>query len=92
MSFLPPAVHPLLEKQIDWDNDADRDLCEIADHVHNWDSNMASCLSLTKVDISDIKQKFMLKPELQRYVGSIEKMFYCSLNRETSHFFIRGTI
>lgn len=59
-------MHPHLENQLDWDNDVDRDLCEIAHYMLNWDTTLAPHLSLTEVNISDIKHKFVIDPELQR--------------------------
>ena len=66
VSSLPPAVHPHLDYQLDWDNDVDRDLREIAHHMLDWDSALATHLKLTEVDISDIKHKYLLDPDLQR--------------------------
>ena len=66
MSSLPPASRPHLEYQLDWDNDVDRDLREIAHHMLGWDLELASHLKLTDVDISDIKSENMMQPKLQR--------------------------
>ena len=65
VSSLPPAVRPHLEYQLDWDNDVDRDLCEIAHEMLDWDSKLATHLKLTRVDISDIKEDNS-KAELRR--------------------------
>ena len=65
MSSLSPSVHPYLEEQLDRDSDVDADLCEIAHHMLDWDSTLATHLKLTKEDVSDIKQKYS-DPELQR--------------------------
>ena len=65
MSSLPPAVRPHLKCQLDSDNDTDTDLREIAYHMLDWDSKLATHLKLTEVDIRDIKDEYS-KPELQR--------------------------
>ena len=59
-------MRPHLEYQLDSDNDVDRDLREIAHHMLGWDSNLATPLQLTQVDISDIKESFLERPELRR--------------------------
>ena len=61
---LPPAVRPYLEYQLDWDNDVDADLIEIAHHMLDWEVKLPTHLKLTDVDISDIK--YLKGPELQR--------------------------
>ena len=67
ISSLPPAVHPHLEDELDRDNDIDKDLREIADHMLDWDTKLATHLKLTKVDISDIKDENS-KSELKRLI------------------------
>ena len=64
-SSLSPAVRPCLEDQLDKGSDVDADLCEIAHHMLDWDSRLATPLKLTEADVSDIKQKYS-DPELQR--------------------------
>ena len=59
-------VHPHLEYQLDRDNDVETDLREIAHHMLDWDSTLATHLKLSNVDIDDIKCKFSMDPELQR--------------------------
>ena len=68
VSSLPSDVYPQLEYQLDWDNEVDRDLREIAHHMLGWDLKLATYLKLTEVDISDIKGEHAAKPELQRCV------------------------
>lgn len=64
VSSLPPDAHPYLEMQLDWDNDFDRDLIEIANFMISWEDNLATHLELTAVDIHDIKNERNIK--LQR--------------------------
>ncbi len=59
-------MHPHLDYQLDRDNDMDTDLREIAQHMLGWDSKLATQLKLTEVNISDIKLKYSMDPELQR--------------------------
>lgn len=66
VSSLPPAVRPHLEDLLDSDNDTDTDLREIAHHMVDWDSKLATYLNLTEVDISDTKRKHSMDPEVQR--------------------------
>ena len=66
VSSLPPAVRPHLEYELDGDNEINRDLHEIAHHMLGWDSKLATHLKLTEVDISDIKEQFLMNPKLQR--------------------------
>ena len=66
VSSLPPSMHPHLEDQLDSDNDVDRDLREIAYYMLNWDLKLSTHLELTAIDISDIKDEHIMKPELQR--------------------------
>ena len=65
MSSLPPALRPNLEFQLDWDNDMDRDLREIAHYMVDWDVQLSTSLKLTKEDIADIKEQFQ-QPEIRR--------------------------
>ena len=59
-------MRPHLKNQLDWDNDVDRDFREIARHMLDWDSTLATHLKLSHVDVDDIKRKFSMDPELQR--------------------------
>ena len=54
VSSLPSGMHPHLDKQLDWDNDVDADLKEIAHYIEDWDSNLASHLKLTEADTNNI--------------------------------------
>ena len=64
---LPASVRPLLEQQLDWDNETERDLIEIAYHILDWEEKLCSRLGLTVVDVHDIKHNLLLaNPELQR--------------------------
>ena len=66
MSSLPAGVRPLLEKQLDWDNDTERDLIEIAHPMLSWEEKLCPHLELTRVDIHDPKEMYSGKPVLQR--------------------------
>ena len=67
VSSLPPGIRPFLEKQLDWDSKGvGKDLNMIAHHMLDWEVKLSSHLNLTDIDISDIKEEFMQKPELQR--------------------------
>ena len=80
VSSLPPAALPHLELQLDWDHEGvEKDLCEIAHHMLDWEQQLSTRLGLTPVDISDTKDMYSNKPELQRY---------CILVMETSEVFL----
>ena len=67
IKFLPAAARPYLKEELDWDNDGvERDLCEIASDMSDWETKLAVPLGLTPVDISDIKFKHPNDPVLQR--------------------------
>lgn len=66
LSFLPDAVAPYLDKVLDWDNEYDRDLIRIAEHMLKWEEHLALPFRLTPTDIDDIKAVYPQKPELQR--------------------------
>lgn len=63
---IPTSAHPLLQKQLDWDNQTDRDLIEIASNMLDWEENLCTHLGLKEVDIRDIKDIHPGKPDLQR--------------------------
>ena len=65
---LPAAAHPYLNYQLDRDNPTDRDLKEIANHMENWESNLATHLKLTKSDTERINRKHNVDPASQRSV------------------------
>ena len=70
MSSLPPGIRLLLEKQLDWDSEGvGKDLHAIAHHMLDWEVKLSSHLNLTDIDVSDIKEEFLRKPELQRSVS-----------------------
>lgn len=58
-----------LDKKLDWDNDIEQDLIEIARHLLNWEKLLAVPFSLTQVDIHDINV-IHKDPELQRYTAA----------------------
>ena len=63
---LPASARPLLDKQLDWDNETERDLIEIAHHMLDWEEKLCPHLGLTVVDVHDIKEMYSGKPKLQR--------------------------
>ena len=66
VSSLPPSVLFHVEKQLDWDNDMDADLREMAYYMENWDLKLASSLKLTEADTDRINRKYSEDPVLQR--------------------------
>ncbi len=69
LSRLPEAAHPLLKKEIDWDNKINRDLNEIADSMEtDWEVDLSVPLELTQGEINDLKKEYLYeKPALLRY-------------------------
>ena len=63
---LPGSARPLLEQLLDWNNDTERDLIEIAHHMLDWEEKLCPHLGLTVVDVHDIKHIYLTSPELQR--------------------------
>ena len=66
MWSLPASARPLLEQLLDWDNETEKDLIEIAHHMLDWEEKLCSCLGLTEVDVHDIRVIYHGRPELQR--------------------------
>ena len=67
VSTLPASARPHLEQLLDWGHGGvDKDLCEIAHHMLNWEVQLAPHLGLTSTDISDIKTIYSNNPALQR--------------------------
>ncbi len=61
-----------LTLQLDCDSEGvQKDLYEIAEDMLDWEE-IAPYLHLTPANISDIKDKHMLKPAMQRWVGVIK--------------------
>lgn len=72
LSTLPAHVHPLLDQELDYDNEGvERDLTEIAKAMSKWEEQLSTPLELTLVDIDDIKDIYHNNPELQRYSWGI---------------------
>ena len=46
-----------LDKELDYDNDCDRDLIEIAKYIIKWEEDLQVTLGLTMEDVHEIKQK-----------------------------------
>ena len=54
MSSLPASVRPLLDQQLDWDNQMDRDLHFIADdHMLDWEKK------LSEMSPGNIKEEYI---------------------------------
>ena len=86
MSSLSPCVHPLLERQLDWDHGGvDVDLNEIADHMLDWEERLSAHLELTRIDINDIKEIHSNRPPLQRCESTTQ---YLCGNRQFINFII----
>ena len=67
MSSLPPPARSHLEFQLDSGHDGvEMDLHQIAEHMLEWEEKLSAHLGLTPVDISDIKDIYPFKPNLQR--------------------------
>ena len=67
VSSLPPPARPHLELQLDSGHDGvEMDLHQIAEHMLEWEEKLSAHLGLTPVDISDTKDMYLLKPQLQR--------------------------
>ena len=66
MWSLPASARPLLEQLLDWDNETERDLIDIAHHMLDWEEKLCPHLGLTVVDVHDIKEMYSGKPKLQR--------------------------
>ena len=67
MSSLSTSVRLLLDQQLDWDNEVDRDLHFIADdHTLDWEEKLSELLEITPGDIHDIKEE-CIKPAFIRY-------------------------
>ena len=67
VSSLPPPARPHLELQLDSGHDGvELDLHQIAEHMLEWEEKLSAHLGLTPVDISDTKDMYPFKPELQR--------------------------
>ena len=67
LSLLPLCVFPYLDQTLDWDNELDQDLIEIAKHLVRWEERLVSPFRLSPADIHDIKANNQQSPELQRY-------------------------
>ena len=70
MASLPPAAHFYMGKQLDWDNDLDADLKELASYMEDWDQKLATSLKLTEADTDHINSKYSEDPLLQRFATS----------------------
>ena len=66
MLSLPVSARPHLELQLDFGHGGvEKDLCEIASHMLDWEE-ISAHLGLTARDISDTKDMYSHKPALQR--------------------------
>ena len=67
VSSLPLHARPHLEFQLDSGHDGvEMDLHQIAEHMLEWEVKLSAHLGLTPVDISDTKDMYLSKPDLQR--------------------------
>ena len=56
LELIPIHNHWKLDEELDWDNDYDRDLTEIAKGLTNWQTNLRVPLGLTLADVRRINQ------------------------------------
>ena len=64
---LSPGTCPHLELQLDAGHGGvEKDLCEIAQVMFGWEGKLATRLELTATNVSDIKDMYPNKPDLQR--------------------------
>ena len=62
----PISATSHLALRLDWDNDIESDLIEIARHMVDWEEKLCPHLELTHTEIHDIKAKHKDNPVLQR--------------------------
>ena len=74
MSSLPASVHPHLELKLEC-----VDFCDIAYHMCDWETKLWAHLGLTATDVSDIKDMYSNKPELQRCVETVSSVVVTNL-------------
>ena len=55
LELIPPANQYKLDKELDWDNDTDRDLTEISQYITNWETKLIVPFGLTEADRHIIK-------------------------------------
>jgi hypothetical protein len=65
LSTLTTHARDLLDKQIDWDNNFERDSIFIADRMSDWEVKLSTHFELSPGTIDDIKDTYR-KPKLQR--------------------------
>ena len=66
--YLVPEKRWRLEKVVDYDNQVDRDLRQIARTITGWEVNLVSYLGVTSVEVQDIKDGTG-NVELRRFVS-----------------------
>ena len=66
LSQLPQSAFSYLDRTLDWDNEYDCDLIEIARHLLRWEELLVSPFRLSSVDTHDISLIHRDRPELQR--------------------------
>ena len=74
MSSLPARAHPHLELKLEC-----VDFCDIAYHMCDWETKLWAYFGLTATDVSDIKDMYSNKPELQRCGGDCLSLVLLSL-------------
>ena len=67
LSQLPVSVFPYLNLPLDWDNEYDSDLIEIARHLLRWEELLVRPFKLSRADVHAIKTTNQDSAELQRY-------------------------
>ncbi len=53
--YIPAEKRWRLEKLVDYDNQVDRDLREVARTITGWEVNLVSHLGITSTEVDDIK-------------------------------------
>ena len=57
LEFIPPLARWKLDKELDYDNEFDRDLMEIAKHITSWEVRLRVQLRLTEPDVYEINEE-----------------------------------
>ena len=65
--FIPREKRWRLDRVVDYDNDCDRDLRQIAKTITGWEVTLVSHLGITSIEVDDIKDGNP-KVDLRRFV------------------------
>ena len=57
LELIPLRCHWKLDKELDFDNEVDRDLVEIAQYIISWEVKLRVPLGLTEPDVLMIKEE-----------------------------------